>query len=431
MADTDPALQVRETPLVALHPAPDNPRKITPERLEQLKRSLEADREMLAVRPLIALPDGTVVCGNQRLRAAQALGWETIPAVFVDLDERRAKEWMLRDNNEFGEWVPDDLASILAELRLDGADLDLLGFNERELQQLLDRATQTPGLTDPDDVPPLPEEPLTRPGDLYALGEHRVLCGDATNPDDVAMVMGGRQAACMWTDPPYGVAYEGGTKEHLTLRNDRPETLEALLAESFTAADQVLAPGAAIYVCHPAGALSLTFGQQFLARGWRLHQTLVWVKDAFVLGRSDYHYRHEPVLFGYRPAEAGRRGRGSRGWYGGNDAASVFEVARPKASPDHPTAKPVPLITAMLRNSTRTGEVVLDPFLGSGSTLVACEELGRVCCGLELDPRYVDVVVKRWETFTRKKAERVAARDEVGAAEAKLAAMGLGKVVLR
>jgi DNA modification methylase len=406
-APAEPDLAIRETPLAALHPAPDNPRKITPERLAQLKRSLEADREMLAVRPLIALLDGTVVCGNQRLRAAQALGWETIPAVVVDLDDRRAKEWMLRDNNQFGEWVPEDLAGLLDSLRLDGADLDLLGFDERELQQLLDRATKGIGLTDPDDVPPLPDEPITKPGDLYVLGDHRVLCGDATNRDDVAMVMDGRQSACMWTDPPYGVSYQGGTKEHLTLKNDRPETLEALLAESFMAADQVLAPGAAVYVCHPAGALSLTFGQQFLARGWRLHQTLVWVKDSIVLGRSDYHYRHEPVLFGYKPAEAGRRGRGSRGWYGGNDAGSVFEVPRPRASPDHPTAKPVPLITAMLRNSTRTGDVVLDPYLGSGSTLIACEELGRVCCGLELDPRYVDVVVKRWEHFTGQKAECV------------------------
>jgi DNA modification methylase len=386
MADTETALQVRETPLLSLHPAPDNPRKITPERLEQLKRSLEADREMLAVRPLIALPDGTVVCGNQRLRAAQALGWESIPAVFVDLDERRAKEWMLRDNNAFGEWEKDDLATLLDSLRAEGADLDLVGFDERELQQLLDSLGKQGGLTDPDDVPPLPDEPTTHPGDLYVMGEHRVLCGDATNADDVAMVMDGRQASCMSTDPPYGVEYEGGTKEHLTIRNDRPETLEALLRESFTAADQVLAPGAAIYVCHPAGALSLTFGQQFLARGWRLHQTLVWVKDSIVLGRSDYHYKHEPVLFGYKPAEAGRRGRGSRGWYGGNDAASVFEVRRPKASPDHPTAKPVPLVSAMLKNSTRTGDVVLDPFLGSGSTLVACEELGRCAAGWSWTP---------------------------------------------
>ena len=401
----DPA-QVEQVPLCALQAAPWNPRTIKDERFQNLCKSVAADPDFLWLRPILATADGTIFAGNMRYRAAQQLGWAEVPAVLVDIPEQLARERALRDNAQWGEWEEDDLATLLAELRVDGSELDLLGFDERELQQLLDRATTGIGLTDPDDVPPLLEEPVTQPGDLYLLGEHRVLCGDATNRDDAAMVMDGKTAACMWTDPPYGVEYQGGTKEHLTLRNDRPETLEALLAESFTEADQVLAPGAAIYVCHPAGALSLTFGQQFLARGWRLHQTLVWVKDAFVLGRSDYHYKHEPVLFGYKLAEAGRRGRGSRGWYGGNDAASVFEVPRPKASPDHPTAKPVPLITAMLRNSTRTGDVVIDPYLGSGSTLVACEELGRVCCGLELDPRYVDVVVRRWQQFTGKRAER-------------------------
>jgi DNA modification methylase len=168
----------------------------------------------------------------------------------------------------------------------------------------------------------------------------------------------------------------------------------------------VLADGAAIYVAHPAGALSVVFAQRFLAQGWRLHQTLVWVKDSLVPGHSDYQYRHEPVLFGYKAAQ-GRRGRGSSGWYGGNDCSSVFEVPRPKASPDHPTSKPVALVEAMVKNSSRSGEVVLDPFLGSGSTLIACERLGRHCYGIELDPRYVDVAVKRWETFTGRKAEKL------------------------
>ena len=160
---------------------------------------MEADREMLQVRPLIALPDGTVVCGNQRLRAATELGWETIPAVHVDLDEQRAREWMLRDNNEFGEWVPDDLAAVLEQLRLDGSELDLLGFGERELQELLDRLDKAAGLTDPDDIPELPGVPVTQRGDLWLLGEHRVLCGDATNAHDVAIVMGNELASCLWT----------------------------------------------------------------------------------------------------------------------------------------------------------------------------------------------------------------------------------------
>lgn len=218
----------------------------------------------------------------------------------------------------------------------------------------------------------------------------------------------------MWTDPPYGVSYVGGTDRHLTIRNDDADGLDLLLAGAFAAADQVLAPGAAIYVAHPAGALSLTFLQRFAAQGWRLHQTLVWVKNSLVLGRSDYHYRHEPVPFGYKAAEAGRRGRGGHGWYGDDAQSSVFEVDRPQRNEDHPTSKPVALVSAMLRNSSRTGEVVLDPFLGSGSTLVACEQLGRRCHGLELDPKYVDVVVARWEALTGGRAERVPTAAEYG-----------------
>jgi DNA modification methylase len=170
--------------------------------------------------------------------------------------------------------------------------------------------------------------------------------------------------------------------------------------------DTVLGPGAAIYVAHPAAALSITFGSCFLAQGWRLHQTLVWVKDSLVPGHSDYHYRHELVLFGHKAAN-GRRGRGGKGWYGGNDATSVFEVPRPKASLDHPTSKPVQLVEAMVRNSSRTGEVILDPFVGSGSTLIAAERLGRRCFGIDIDPRYVDVAVRRWEAFTGQAAEKL------------------------
>ena len=237
------------------------------------------------------------------------------------------------------------------------------------------------------------------------MGEHRVLCGDATDPHDVAIVMGNGKAQCVWTDPPYGVNYEGGTSDHLTIRNDQPESIRSLLEQSFAAIDQVLAPGAAIYICHPAGAGSVTFGQQFVAQGWRLHQTLVWVKDRLVPGHSDYHYRHEPILFGYKAAAKGRRGRGSAGWFGANNQDSVFEFASARRNDEHPTSKPVALVEAMLKNSSKSGGTVLDPFLGSGSTLIACQQLGRRCAGIEIDPRYVDVTVRRWEQLTGGKAE--------------------------
>jgi len=209
----------------------------------------------------------------------------------------------------------------------------------------------------------------------------------------------------MWTDPPYGVDYEGKTKAALRIDNDGASGLEALLSEAFAAADAALAPGARLYIAHPAGALSLTFGSCFVAQGWRYSQTLVWVKDAFVLGRSDYHYRHEPILYGHKPGD-GRIGRGAAGWYGDNAQDSVLEVPRPRASREHPTMKPPELVERCLRNSTRRGERVLDPFAGSGSTLVASEAAGRSARLIELDPRYVDVVVARWEHLTGRRAER-------------------------
>ena len=402
MLSTKPRIQA--TPLSKLRPSDWNPRTIKDERFQNLCASIQADPEFLWRRPVLAQADGTIYAGNMRYQVAQHLGMATIPAIVENVPDQLARERALRDNAQWGEWVEDDLALLIARLQSEGANVDLLGFDERELQRLLDSIEHPPGLADPDDVPDLPDEPVTKPGDLWLLGDHRVLCGDARDEHHISIVMGGEKAACVWTDPPYGVDYVGGTKDALTIANDNAEGLDNLLARAFDAIDPVLADGAAIYIAHPAGALSVTFGTRFLAQGWRLHQTLVWVKDSLVPGHSDYHYRHEPILFGYKAA-TGRRGRGSRGWYGGNDCSSVFQIARPKASPDHPTCKPVELVEAMLKNSSRSGEIVLDPFLGSGSTLIAAEQLGRRCFGIEIDPRYVDVAVRRWEMLTGRTAQ--------------------------
>jgi DNA modification methylase len=396
--------KAKSVPLTQLRPADWNPRTISDERFRNLCRSIEADPDFLWRRPVLAQADGTIYAGNMRFRAAQHLGMATIPAVVEDVSDQLARERAIRDNRQWGDDAEDELATLLDRLRAEGSDLDLLGFDERALQQLLDRL-EPQALADPDEVPALPEEPVTQPGDLWLLGDHRVACGDSTDPDAVARVMGAATASCVWTDPPYGVDYVGGTEKKLTIKNDTPDGLNALLAGAFAAVDPILADGAAIYIAHPTGPLAMTFMSNFVARGWRFHQSLVWVKDSLVPGHSDYQMRHEGVLFGYKGAQ-GRRGRGARGWYGDNSATSVFEVPRPKASPDHPTSKPVDLITPMLRNSSRSGEIILDPFLGSGSTLIAADQLGRRCYGLELDPRYCDVAVRRWEQVNGKKAER-------------------------
>jgi DNA modification methylase len=396
--------RVQAVALAALHPAAWNPRTISDERFQNLCRSIEADPEFLWRRPILAQADGTIYAGNLRYRAAHQLDMTSVPAIIEDVSDQLARERALRDNAQWGDWEGDELAALLDRLRADGSDVDLLGFDERELQQLLDRLTG-PVLADPDDVPPLPDEPVTQPGDLWLLGDHRVACGDATDPQTFATLMDGALASCMWTDPPYGVDYVGGTKDKLTIKNDNADGLNALLAGAFAAIDPVLADGAAIYIAHPTGPLSMTFMSNFVARGWRFHQSLVWVKDSLVPGHNDYQMRHEGVLFGYKAAQ-GRRGRGARGWYGDNSATSVFEVPRPKASPDHPTAKPVALVAAMINNSSRSAEIVLDPFLGSGSTLIAAEQLGRRCFGVDVDPRYVDVALRRWERVTGRTAQR-------------------------
>ncbi len=393
---------VQLTPLSALQPAAWNPRTISDERFQNLCRSIEADPDFLWRRPVLAQADGTIYAGNMRFRAAEQLGMENIPAIVEDVPDQLARERGLRDNSQWGAWEEDELAALLKQLEEEGSELVLLGFEERELQQLLDRLGKD-ALADADEIPEPPAEPVARLGELWHLGAHRLICGDSTDVAVVAALMQGERATCLWTDPPYGVNYTGGTKDQLTIQNDDAAGLEGLLTRAFAAIDPVLADGAALYIAHPAGALSITFGQRFLAQGWRLHQTLVWVKDSLVLGHSDYHYQHEPVLYGFKPG-AGRQGRGAHGWYGGNSATSVFEVSRPKVSPDHPTCKPVALVSAMLRNSSKSGGIVLDPFLGSGTTVIACEQLGRRCYGLELDPRYVDVIVKRWEGVTGQQA---------------------------
>ena len=234
----------------------------------------------------------------------------------------------------------------------------------------------------------------TKRGQVWEVGKCRLMCGDSTS-DDIRILMGTERADCMWTDPPYGVSYVGKTKQKLTIDNDRAVGLGAFLGKTFAKADaHALRPGSAIYIAHPSGALAAEFAAAFVGVGWRIHQTLVWVKDSMVLGHSDYHYRHEPILFGYKVG-GGRRGRGGQGWYGSNSETSVFEVARPKASQEHPTMKPPSLVARMVANSCPVGGLVFDPFLGSGTTCVAAAKTGRVARCCEIDPGFMAVALER------------------------------------
>jgi site-specific DNA-methyltransferase (adenine-specific) len=385
------AFAVEMVPIGNLEPAPYNPRKIKAAALQALTEELRAYG---LVEPLVAnrRADGrlVVVGGHQRLKAAQALAWASVPVRVLEVDEVREKALNVALNNPAlqGEWDQDRLAGLLKDLP--SIDANLAGFSESALVRILGAPEAC------DDAPPLPREPRTKPGELIELGAHRLLCGDARQAQSYSILFDGHgPAVCLWTDPPFGVRYVGGTRRRMTMENDEEEQTENLLACAFGAVNNHLSRGASAYVCSPSGRGYMAFLRAFTSVPWDYRQGLIWRKDAMVLGHSDYHYVHESILYGFTPGD-GRRGHGGDGWYGGSDQVSVFDVPRPKASREHPTMKPVALIEAHLRNSTKAGDIVLDPFGGSGSTLIAAHRLGRRAFLMEIDPAYCDVIRDRY-----------------------------------
>ena len=349
---------------------------------------------------------GLIVDGHLRVALAAERGEPMVPVKYVELtpDEEALILATLDPLAGMAGTAGDALEALLADVS--SRDRAVEGLLESLAKGAAVERTKA-FLTDPDDVPEVPAEPVTKRGEVWACGEHRLMCGDSTDAADVARLMAGEAAEVLWTDPPYGAAYEGKTKEALTIENDDPAGLASLLAAAFATVDAALAPGARLYVAAPAGPHNLTFRQAFAGAGWRFHEGLVWVKDVLVLGHSDYHLQHEDVLYGWKDGP-GRPGRGNHNgtrWYGGHAQTSVFHVDRPKRSADHPTMKPVELVAAMIANSSRPGDPVLDPFLGSGSTMIAAERTGRRCYGMEIDPQYADVAVRRWEGATGRHAE--------------------------
>ena len=360
-----------------------------------------------------SLPDvrgrGESCAGNHQLAAARQLGWTHIAVVWVEDDDVTAKAFAFADNRtaDLGTYDEADLLAMLKAVH--DADMDLFAgtaYDEDALAELIAALTAVePGRdTEPGEAP---ADPITQPGDLILLGEHRLLCGDSTVVGDVERLMDSGLADCMWTDPPYGVDYVGKTAHALTIQNDGQGDIEALLASAFALAVAALEPGAAVYCAHPAGAQGLLFARLF-DEAFSFRQGLVWNKGQMVLGHSDYHYSHEPILYGYTAAP-GRRGRDGEGWYGDNSQTSTIDVPKPAASTEHPTSKPVELIECCLRNSTPACARVLDLFAGSGSTLIACENLSRRCYAMEIDPGYCDVIVDRFERHTTQAADRVVA----------------------
>lgn len=379
-----------------LRPYDKNPRTHSDEQIRKLVASLRAYG---FTNPILVDSKNGIIAGHGRLIAARAIGMTEVPVVVLDhLTDAQRRAYIIADNRlalDAG-WNEDLLAAELADLKLDGFDLGLTGFDEEELDGIFAAADSLlEGPVDEEDVPPTPVTPVSRTGDFWTLGRHQLLCGDATNTDDVRKLMGRRLAHCLWTDPPYNVSYEGTAG---TIQNDNqdPAAFAAFLGAAFINGINVIRPGAAAYICH-AETEGLAFRKAFVEAGFKLSSCLIWRKNSLVLGRSDWQWAHEPILYGWKPGAA-------HSWFGGRDKTTVLEENKPSRNPDHPTMKPVALVERMIVNSTKTGHVVLDLFSGSGSTLIACERTARLARLLEIDPRFVDVAVRRWEQFTNKAA---------------------------
>ncbi len=384
-----------------LRPDPFNPRRISDDELEALTRSIA---EFGMVDPIIARRDDrAVIGGHQRLVAARRLGLEAVPVIYVDLSSEQAKLLNLALNRISGNWDQELLARLLADLsEAPDIDIALSGFAEDEIAKLLKSldAREKRDRTETFDLDAAWEgatkDPGVERGDVWRLGDHRVMCGDSANAGDVSRLMAGQRASLMVTDPPYGVGYEPeGREKKRPIAND---DLGMDQAEFWTKAFSAWPLEGDAYMFSPSGPLIQTLCSSIVAAGIEHHQWLIWVKDRLVLGHSNYHYRHEHVFYGWK---------GKTSWQGSRKEDSVWEEERPQASPQHPTMKPVSLCVRAIENSSKTGDVVADPFLGSGTTVIAAERAGRRCYGMEIDPRYSRVAISRWEAFSGAKAEKV------------------------
>lgn len=428
------------------------PYKRNPRRNEDAVEKVAASiREFGFKQPIVVDKDHVIVVGHTRLLAALRLGIKEVPVlVAADLSPAQVKAYRLADNrvHQEAEWDEELLALELGDLSKLGFNLESTGFDVDEINALLnlEQGGLLPGAKE-DAIPETPAKPSTLPGELYLLGKHRLICGDSTDPFTIEKLFSGAKADAVFTDPPYNVDYDGGATPSKTrvagkISNDHMEDglFRQFLLRAYSVMFRVLKDGAAVYVCH-ADSEGLNFRGAFVDAGFKLSGCLVWVKDALVLGRSDYQWQHEPILYGWKPTGAHR-------WYGDRKSTTVSEfmlqapltlvepnvyrlrlgdqwfqirgenlsvqelettvarIPKPRKSDDHPTMKPVALIDKMLRNSTKKNDLVFDPFGGSGSTLISCEKLGRTAYLCELEPKFCDVIVARWETATGKKAKR-------------------------
>jgi DNA modification methylase len=395
-------LRLEHWPIGKLIPYVRNPRR-NDQAVEQMAGVI---REFGFRIPVVARSTGEVVDGHLRLKAAHALGLESVPVVLADeLSDAQIKAFRMLANRSatWAEWDEELLRLELEELRLEDFDLSLTGFDPDELDDLLaDPEPEGGGLTDENAVPEITETPVSKLGDVWLLGEHKVLCGDATKAADYATLLGGELADMVFCDPPYGVNYANSPKDKL--RGKHRPILNDNLGDDFgpflekACANVLAVTKGAVYIAMSSSELD-TLQSAFRAAGGRWSTFIIWAKNTFTLGRSDYQRQYEPILYGWREGT-------DHYWCGARDQGDVWFVNKPVRNDLHPTMKPVELVERAVRNSNKTRDIVLDPFGGSGSTLIACEKTGRRARLIELDPKYVDVIVRRWQDWTGKPATR-------------------------
>jgi site-specific DNA-methyltransferase (adenine-specific) len=390
-------MEIKEVEVSALIPYAKNSRTHDDAQVAQIAASI---KEFGWTNPILVDGDKGVIAGHGRLLAARKLGMAKVPTIELkDMTEAQKKAYVIADNKLAlnAGWDTNFLSLELQELKDQDFDLTLLGFDDKELDALLAPET-TEGLTDEDSVPDTPIEPKTKLGDIYILGNHRLMCGDSCSVTDMDKLVNGRQVDMWLTDPPYNVAYEGKTKDALTIQNDSMDNagFRQFLRDAYVTADTVMKAGAVFYIWH-ADSEGYNFRGAAYDAGWKVRQCLIWKKSTMVMGRQDYHWKHEPCLYGWK------EGAGHL-WATDRKQTTILEFDKPSRNGEHPTMKPVALFEYQMLNNTKGGDIVLDSFGGSGTTLLAAEKNGRIAYLMELDPKYCDVIVKRWEDFTGKKA---------------------------
>ena len=358
---------------------PNNPRLIKDDNFKKLVQSIKDFPEMLDIRPIVVNADMVILGGNMRFKACKEAGLKEVPIIIADnLNEEQQREFLIKDNVSGGEWDFEMLANEWDTEQLEDWGLDLPNFATEVLEATEDDFDTTP-----------PEEPKTVLGDLYEIGEHRLLCGDSTQSDTFEKLMDGQLADMVVTDPPYNVAYEGKTKDALTIENDSMgnDDFYKFLYDFYVALTTAVKKGGAIYVWHASSEV-INFGKALVDAGWLLKQQLIWVKNSMVMGRQDYQWKHEPCLYGWLAGD-------SHKWYSDRKQTTVIEFDRPNRNGEHPTMKPIGLFAYQIENSSKIGDLVIDAFGGSGTTMVASHQLKRKARVVEFDPKYCDVIVKR------------------------------------